>query len=218
MRKKLRDIRRRMRRLANRAKPGTLCRAAALLLALSVFMFCLTVYKKAIPIARMSAETVARGEIERIVLEAARNAIKNIDEDLYFHVRDSEGRLVNLSANSREVSELCSGAVSNVNELIKERRYIKIKVPLGSVLGSSFLHGTGPSVSVRALPYAAAYADVESSFTEAGINQTLYSLILVVKTEVTLVCADENISFETVTRINLSEEVIVGNVPGGVFR
>ena len=218
MRRRMIVFKRKIRKLTAKLNKKALRRALILLLIFSALMFCVSAYKKAVPIARTSAETVARGEVEQIVLEAAGEAIKGIDEELYFHVRDSEGKIVNLSANSREVSELCSAVVDRINGQLASRRYIKIKVPVGSVLGGSVLHGRGPSISVRALPYAAAYAGVSSSFSEAGINQTLYTLTLTVKTEVTLVLDDESISFTTETRIDLSEEIIVGNVPGGFIR
>ena len=218
MRRRIIAFKRKIRKLTTKLNRKALYKALALALVFSVAAFFVSAYKRAIPIARTSAETVARGEVEQIVLEAAGEAIKNIDEELYFHVRDGEGKIVNLSANSREVSELCSSVVEGINERIESRRYIKIKVPVGSVLGGSVLHGRGPAISVRALPYVASYADVSSSFGDAGINQTLYSLVLNVKTEVTLVLADESISFATETRIDLTEEIIVGNVPGGIFR
>ena len=212
------DFKRRLKRRLRKIDPTRAGRLLALLLVFSLLMFSVTAYRRAIPLAAQSAETVARSEIERIVLDAARNAINGTDEALYFEVRDSEGKLVTVENRSREVSALCSAVVSNINDALKKERYIKIKVPLGSTFKSAYLHGRGPDISVRAVPYVAAYANVHSSFTDAGINQTLYSLIMTVTADVTLVCSDESIAFTTSSDITVAEEIIIGGVPSGVFK
>ena len=214
----LADFKRRLKRRLMRIRASRAAGMLAILLVVSLIIFSVSVYRRAVPIAELSAETVARAEIERIVLEAAGQAINGTDGTLYFEVRDSDGKLVTVENRGREVSALCSAVVSNINDALKKERYIKIKVPLGSTFKSAYLHGRGPCVSVRAVPYVAAYADVHSSFTEAGINQTLYSLTMTVTTDVTLVCSNENIAFTTSCDVTVAEEIIIGNVPSGVFK
>jgi|GEM_PF-4196085 len=207
-----------LQRKLRRIRPLSAERIVIFMLILSIIMLCVTVYRKAIPLAGMSAETVAKGEIEKIVLDAAKRAIENSNEKLYFRENDVNGSLTFVEANSKEISMLCSNVIRYIDEAVTSKKYIKIKVPIGNVIGGSYFHGTGPCISVRAVPYVAAYADIESKFSDAGVNQTLYSVVLTVNTDVTLVCADENIDFSTETKITVSEEIIVGDVPGGYFR
>lgn len=208
-------IKRELKRKLKKNKLFSFDKILIFLLVFSVSMLCVTVYRKAIPIAAMSAETVAKGEIEKIVLECAGKAIETSGEPLYVSSTYASGELISIEANSKAVSQLCSNTVAYINEAVAKKKYIKIKVPLGSIIGGSYLHGAGPCISVRTVPYVAAYADISSSFSEAGINQTLYSVILNIVTDVTLVCADQNISFSTECHITVSEEIIIGNVPGG---
>lgn len=176
------------------------------------------IYVKAIPVALLTLETVSKGVIEQKVVESAEKAIGECEADLVIRTTDSNGDIVSLEMDSAAVNRLIAGVVDNVRSDVERKGSIKVKVPLGSIFENRMLHGIGPSVSVRATPYIAAFARIDSSFYDAGINQTLHRVILTVTTDVTVVCAEKTVSFSTESIITVSEEIIVGRVPEGIIR
>lgn len=186
---------------------------AALLVAGSVFLSC--AYVRAVPIALLSAETVAKGSIERVIMDSARGAISENETKLFSKLFDGEGKIVALEADSAAINALTSKVVENVHESVRRMGAVKIKVPVGSTSKLGMIHGIGPEITVRGTPYVAVFAHIDSEFSEAGINQTLHKMILSVSADVTVVCADKTVTFTTESVLTVSEEVLVGSVPEG---
>ena len=204
-------IRRRVQRITPGRRIGF---TTALLLALWIIFFSCT-YVKAVPIALVTAETVAKGSIERVIMDSAREAIGNNEAPLFSKVIDSQGTIRALEADVNAINTLSSEVVKNIHKNVKKMGAVKIKVPVGSTVNAKMLHGIGPEITVRGTPYVAAYAHIDSEFSDAGINQTLHKMILTVTADVTVVCADRTVSFTAQCVLTVSEEILVGNVPEG---
>ncbi len=173
---------------------------------------------KAVPYAYESLETVAKGKIEEITVSASERAINSLEGQLMIKTFNESGQIIAYEKNSALVNKLVSSVLDEINGSVKSLGCVRVRVPVGNVMKNSALHGLGPCVTVRATPYVAAYASVESSFTEAGINQTLHKTLLKIKTDVTVVCDSKTVSFTSVNDITVSEEIIIGSVPSGVIR
>ncbi len=197
------------------AKKRAIC-GASVFSALLVFF--IVSYVRAVPVAVMTMETVSKGDIEKTVVASAERAISENESGLFSMVTNSSGEIVSLEADVNAINALTSNVVSYIHDDIKKMGNIKIPVPLGSTLGGRLFYGMGPNIIVRATPYVAAYAHIESSFVEAGINQTLHRMTMTVSTEVTVICAGKTVTFNTESQITVSEEIIIGKVPSGVIR
>lgn len=181
-------------------------------------VFFIVSYIRAVPVAILTMETVSKADIEKTVVASAERAISENESGLFAKVTNEGGDIISLEADVGAINRLTSNVVSYIHNDIKKMGNIKIPVPLGSTLGGRLFYGVGPSVIVRATPYVAAYAKIDSSFTEAGINQTLHRMIMTVSTEVTVICAGKTVTFSTESQITVSEEIIIGGVPNGVIR
>ena len=74
--------------------------------------------------------------------------------------------------------------------------------------------GTGPSIPVRILSIRNSDASFSSDFTQAGINQTLHQLTMVVSIDVSVLILAEITSFSVTSEVVVAQTVIVGDVPG----
>ena len=73
--------------------------------------------------------------------------------------------------------------------------------------------GTGPKIPVTLASTGFTEADIESSFKSGGINQTVHSVSMRVKTTVNVILPYGITSVSLETAVPVTETVIVGNVP-----
>ena len=95
-----------------------------------------------------------------------------------------------------------------------------ISVPLGSFSGLVFLAELGPDVRLHISSRQTVTCDFASSFTSAGINQTLHHIAMTVDVEVSVYNPYRIAQkIRTSTTFEVAQTVIVGSVPtyGGVL-
>ncbi len=90
---------------------------------------------------------------------------------------------------------------------------LDLRIPLGNLLGNSFLLGKGPRVPVRITLLTSSRVSFRNVLTEAGINQTRHQLLLVVQVDADVLLPWQIRSAQVVTEVLVSETVIVGRVP-----
>ena len=66
---------------------------------------------------------------------------------------------------------------------------------------------------MRVVSLRSSNAELKSSFTQAGINQTLHSLELEVEVEILLLTPAGFLNLNVDTRVPVAQTVIVGTVP-----
>ena len=88
-----------------------------------------------------------------------------------------------------------------------------IGIPLGSLFLPELLAGKGPRINVRVLSIRNSEADFCSRFSEAGINQTLHQLTLVVSVDVAVLVLGKTEGFTVESEVVVAETVIIGDVP-----
>ncbi len=88
-----------------------------------------------------------------------------------------------------------------------------IDISLGTFTGIPFLFGIGPDVSIKLVPVGTVNTKVESSFNEAGINQTIHRLYFVVSSIIGMVLPGMTQNFTTELEVLLCESIIVGEIP-----
>ena len=88
-----------------------------------------------------------------------------------------------------------------------------IGIPLGSLILPEFFSGKGPAIPVHILSIRNSDAAFESKFSQAGINQTLHQLTMLVSVDVSVLVMGQTAGFTVTTEVVVAETVIVGDVP-----
>lgn len=148
-----------------------------------------------------------------VLYEAAEEIDPSVYEGISVIERNAGGAVVSVSIDPYKANLLRSGYVNRLSAVLSERERMKIAIPSGNLTGSIFLSGRGPKITVYAVSAGNSGADIESSFSSAGINQTVHTVYI--NAEITLRAVYP--FSETLTRkvkIPVSETVIVGSVPG----
>ena len=173
-----------------------------------------------------------RSRYRDIIQELAQTQVKNTTSDLtndaiakqiaqgviqydrivYFE-KDLDGRITALKTNMSEVNRLKTDILNLINDEILALDTSDIGIPLGSLFLPELLSGKGPAIPVHILSIRNSDAAFTSAFSQAGINQTLHQLVMVVSVDVSVLVLGQASSFTVNSEVVVAETVIVGDVP-----
>lgn len=145
------------------------------------------------------AKQIAKGEIQ-------------YDRIVYFE-KDLNGRITALKTNMSEVNRLKTDILNLINDEILALDASDIGIPIGSLFLPEFFSGKGPAIPVHILSIRNSDAVFSSTFSQAGINQTLHKLIMTVNVDVAVLVLGETGSFAINSEVVVAETIIVGEVP-----
>lgn len=134
------------------------------------------------------------------------------DRIVYFE-KDLDGRITALKTNMSEINRLKTDILNIINDEILALDTSDLGIPLGSLFFPEFFSGKGPVIPVHILSIRNSDAYFSSSFSQAGINQTLHQLTMVVSVDVAVLVLGETSSFTINSEVVVAQTVIVGDVP-----
>ena len=162
--------------------------------------------------ARAQAANALTAVIDRAI--AADLAERDVDYGDFVTIqRDASGAIVSLTTDMAAMNLLRAELVERVLDALEGVGVLQLRIPLGSLLDLDVLWGLGPSLKVHAMAVGTADARFSSSFSEAGVNQTLHRIELELTVPMTLLLPGGPVETESVTRLCVAETVIVGRVP-----
>lgn len=150
------------------------------------------------------AEQIANGKIE-------------YDRIVYFE-KDLDGKITALKTNIGEVNKLKTDTLNIINDEILANDHSEMGIPLGSLFLPELFSGKGPEIPVKILSIRNSDATFESTFTQAGINQTMHQLRMCVLVDVSVLVLGRTVSFTVESDVVIAETVIVGAVPDTFFQ
>jgi sporulation protein YunB len=139
------------------------------------------------------------------------------DRIVYFE-KDLNGRITALKTNMSEVNRLKTSTLNLINDEILALDTSDIGIPFGSLFVAEIFSGKGPIIPVEIISIRNSDAYFNSSFTQAGINQTLHQLSMSVLVDVSVLVLGEAASFTVTSEVVVAETIIVGDVPDTFFQ
>lgn len=134
------------------------------------------------------------------------------DRIVYFE-KDLDGRITALKTNMSEVNRLKTAILNLINDEILAIDNSALGIPIGNLFLPEFLSDRGPEIPVHILSIRNSDAAFGSSFTQAGINQTLHQLTMDVSVDVAILVFGSTISFTVSSQVVVAQTIIVGDVP-----
>lgn len=167
------------------------------------------------------AETQIRNSTSDLINDAIDEQIElgNIQYDriVYFE-KDLNGRITALKTNMSEVNRLKTDILDLINDDILALDTSDIGIPIGSLILPEVFSGKGFQIPVKVHSISNSDASFHSSFSQAGINQTLQQLTMEVVVDVTILVLGRTNSFTVSSNVVVAETVIVGQVPNTFFQ
>ena len=173
-----------------------------------------------------------RSRYRDVIRELAETQVKNTTSDLandaiakqiadgiiqydriVFFEKDLEGRITALKTNMSEINLLKTDILNIINDEILALDTSDIGIPTGSLILPELFSGKGPVIPVHILSIRNSDAAFRSNFSQAGINQTIHQLIMLVSVDVAVLVLGQTGSFTVTSEVVVAETVIVGDVP-----
>ncbi len=139
------------------------------------------------------------------------------DRIVYFE-KDLDGRITALKTNISEINRLKTDTLNIINDEILALDPSDLGIPLGSLFLPEILSGKGPAMPVEIITIRNSDASFTSTFTQAGINQTLHQINMSVIVDVVVLVLGQTESFTVGSEMVVSETIIVGDVPDTFFQ
>ena len=168
------------------------------------------------PIVRTVALSEARNAAVRIMESAAAGQMAAGELDYARLVRlekDDAGMITAASVDMRNLNRLQAALSSEILRKLTGPSAAEISIPLGNLLAMPLLSGRGPSVQICILSVSDCEARLISSFTDAGINQTLHRIDLEIRATVHILLPGGTAAEQVSHTMLAAETVIVGRVP-----
>ena len=183
---------------------GALC--IVLLIVLDAFMR---------PTLELLLDYKCRTSAERIISDAVYERFSGDEDtgDLISFIFDNDGRVAALNTNRSKINSLKALLNDAVNEGLSHVREDTVSISVGTLTGLSFLYGVGPELIFQIEPHGKAETKLVSTFEDAGINQTIHSIILEVEATLSPMMPGFRNNVDVSYDILISQTVIVGKVP-----
>lgn len=187
-----------------------------LVLLIAALMFFLMLRSRYQDVIRDLAETQVRNTTSDLTNDAIAKQIADgiiqYDRIVYFE-KDLDGRITALKTNMSEVNRLKTDILNIINDEILALDTSDLGIPLGSLFLPELLSGKGPAIPVNILSIRNSDAVFLSDFSQAGINQTLHQLTMLVSVDVAVLVLGQTDSFTVSSEVVVAQTVIVGDVP-----
>ena len=173
-----------------------------------------------------------RGKYRYVISDLAKTSVMNTTSDLtndaiarqiatgeiaydriVFFEKDLDGRITALKTNMSEVNRLKTDILNLINDEILALDSSDLGIPTGSLFLPELFSGKGSAIPVHILSIRNSDANFVSSFSQAGINQTLHRLNMEVSVDVAVLVLGETSSFTMSSEVVVAETIIVGQVP-----
>ena len=134
-------------------------------------------------------------------------------ERIVYFEKDLDGRITALKTNMSEINRLKTSILNLVNDEILAMDHSQLGIPIGSLILPELMAGRGAEIPIKIMSIRNSDAYFESSFSQAGINQTLHMLSMNVLVDVSVLVLGKTESFTVSSQVVVAETVIVGDVP-----
>ena len=154
------------------------------------------------------ANTIINSEVNKILNE---EDIKYTD--IAEVCKDVNDNISSITVNTITVNKLKTQIVGKIQSAINSQDNIKLEIKMGTVIGNEYLIGRGPSLHFKMSMSSSVYSEINSTFYDAGINQTLHIVTLHITCKMYMYMPWYRSASEFETNLPLAETVIVGKVP-----
>ncbi len=134
-------------------------------------------------------------------------------DDIVSFTFDNDGKITALNTSQTKINRLKALLNETINEAIPLIENEKVGISFGTLTGISYLYGTGHELVFNVEPQGSATTRLISTFDDAGINQTVHSIVLEASVELSPMIPGFSDSIEIVSDFIISQTVLIGDVP-----
>ena len=169
---------------------------------------------------RKVALNFAKSAVKTAVLDCSNTAVMKAVQELGINYdtlalisRNEQGLATSVEIDSIAANSLKAYICEEISKELSKREEIVFKIPISAAFGVYYSSIAYPKLSYTVGITTTVYANFESVFSGAGINQVLHQILLNVSLESDLAMLRANTEQTTTTNFIVAQTVIVGAVP-----
>ena len=128
----------------------------------------------------------------------------------------NDGSIVSIEINSKAINKICNDISIEIYKKIKDSHH-SYGMPFGNTLNITNAERKGFKIDAEIIPVGYVEYKINSTLTEAGINQTLHRISADFFVEAKCILPFNKTTIKISLPIILSETLIVGNIPEVLF-
>ncbi len=193
------------------------CKKRLFLILLIIFLIAFLIFLYFNKIANPLIIAYGEAQVNKLLVEASNSAISKINTFSYenlIHINyDSDNTISSIIADGQKINSIANSLAFDTQNQINDLSSIGIYIPIGTLSGISFLIGKGSNINLSVNPIGSVKCDFYTSFSSAGINQTLHKIYVVIESQASLILPFQTQKIKNSTKYLVSECVIIGKVP-----
>ncbi len=168
--------------------------------------------------------SISEARLRALAVQAMNDAVRETVgsdvkySDLINIVKDTNGKIVLVSANAVLMNKLAASTAIAAQDKILNLGEQGIGIPIGTVFGGQLMTGRGPNINVKFEPVGSVTTDFMTEFEDAGINQTRHKVYLVFNASVRILIGNAPQTVDISTQVLISDTIIIGDVPQNYFQ
>lgn len=179
--------------------------------ALSIFFTC-RFFMVANEIARAQATRITTDTVNKIANEyLSKN--NQLYSDILVKDKSPDGNIAAINTDIEKINILQTEMAGAILRGLSSADGIKVKIPIGNIIGLPILLNVGPKISYKIAPVSNVHVRFEDSFKSAGINQTQFSVNLIIDTEILYSLTAYQSKVNISNTIPVVQLVLVGDIP-----
>lgn len=160
----------------------------------------------------VQAEYITNLAINEAAQEVLAREDISYDRFVSLHQLD-DGTISSMTTDIREMNKFKTALSKEIQAKLGEHCDREVSVPLGTLTDIDLLSGRGPRIRMKIELYGSVNAELNSSFEDAGINQTRHRIICDVKVGVSAIIPGCSSYTDVMSSFTVSETVLLGDVP-----
>lgn len=168
----------------------------------------------------MVANEITRAEATQIttttVLDVANKYLsKNsaLYSDILVKDKSPSGNIAAINTDIEKINLLQTEITTAILDGLSGSEGVNVKIPFGNILGLPILLNFGPTISYNIAPVSNVHVRFEDSFKSAGINQTQFSVNLIIDTEVLYSLSAYQNKLNITNTLPVVQLLLVGEIP-----
>lgn len=169
------------------------------------------VNRKLDPIVCDIAEEQIKNNVSRLVADVV--GARSLGEE-YVTVAYKDGAVASVSTDTAALNALTAAVVREISDQLARVGSYDVRVSFSNIFDDEIIFGNSSfSVKANVLPVSSVSADVMTKLESAGINQTHYSVYILINVDINAIMLISTLRIKTTYEICLADALIVGKVP-----
>lgn len=158
----------------------------------------------------------------KITTQSCNDAISQISkgvlyDDLISIGYNPDGSISYIKSKTDNINKISNLLAQSTQTNLDSYSKLGYKIPVGTLSGIGILTGRGSQITFFINPIGSVLCKFSTSFTSAGINQTLHKILVTIETDVSLVLPFQTKKIKKSSDFLLSECIIIGKIPSTYF-